>query len=638
MRMREYLLSGLCGVLMLGVSAHAAEFALNIADIAAPAFSARGIALALPEDGSADLRIAELHIQQRKLRNVRLRCKALELSGENLSCSGGRLNEVPGMALEFNYQAATKAWRLDATLRNTPASQLAVFMPADWPQPNQGKLNGTLHLGGAASGANLLDADLQLADVGCSDASGMHAAEKLHGTVKLAATRKRKSWSWQGKLDWKSGDMFWQPLFLSSGHRLDASGSFDGKLFRVEQASAELPAAGHVQFSASWDVGQSKLADSNVHGSNLVLGKLFADYAKPFLSKGALAESALYGHADLDWQYRDGQTRVLRLNLRDAGIADAAQRFELAGVNSAIDWSIDVPQTAEISFGGGNLLGVPFGAANWKVRMRGMEFRIARAELSVLDGKLEMSDLHLRREQEQWRWHFAATLGQVSMEQFSQAVGWPKMLGTLAGSIPRISYENREITADGALVFHVFDGNVVATKLKLADPFGRAPRLYGNLNMSDLDLDLLTRTFSFGNMQGRVDVDVNGLELQDWQPVRFDAHVYSSAGNYPKKISQRAVENISALGGAGAVAALQRSYLSFFKNFGYERIGWRCLLRNGVCRMGGIDDGNGMSYVLVKGGGIPAITVMGYNRNVGWGELLTRLKRVMQSNVKPVVE
>lgn len=212
------------------------------------------------------------------------------------------------------------------------------------------------------------------------------------------------------------------------------------------------------------------------------------------------------------------------------------------------------------------------------------------------------------------------------------------MLGTLAGSIPRISYDNREITADGALVFHVFDGNVVATKLKLADPFGRAPRLYGNLNMSDLDLDLLTRTFSFGNMQGRIDVDVNGLELQDWQPVRFDAHVYSSVGNYPKKISQRAVENISALGGAGAVAALQRSYLSFFKNFGYERIGWRCRLRNGVCRMGGIDDGNGMSYVLVKGGGIPAITVMGYNRNVGWDELLTRLKRVMQSNVKPVVE
>jgi len=38
-------------------------------------------------------------------------------------------------------------------------------------------------------------------------------------------------------------------------------------------------------------------------------------------------------------------------------------------------------------------------------------------------------------------------------------------------------------------------------------------------------------------------------------------------------------------------------------------------------------------YVIVKGGGLPAITVMGYNRNVGWRELLARLKRVTEGNV-----
>ena len=156
--------------------------------------------------------------------------------------------------------------------------------------------------------------------------------------------------------------------------------------------------------------------------------------------------------------------------------------------------------------------------------------------------------------------------------------------------------------------------------------------------MRDLDLDLLTRTFSFGNMQGRIDVDVNDLQLQDWQPARFDARIFSSAGNYPKKISQKAVQNISALGGAGAAAAIQRSYLSFFENFGYDRIGWRCVLRNGVCEMGGVDEGRSMSYTLVQGGGIPAITVMGYNRAVSWRELTTRIKRITQDNVKPIVK
>jgi hypothetical protein len=190
---------------------------------------------------------------------------------------------------------------------------------------------------------------------------------------------------------------------------------------------------------------------------------------------------------------------------------------------------------------------------------------------------------------------------------------------------------------DGALLFNVFDGTVVATGMKLVDAFGRAPVLSGNLTMRNLDLDLLTRTFSFGNMQGRLDVDVNNLQLQNWQPVRFEARLYSSAGNYPKKISQKAVQNISSLGGAGAAAAIQRSYLSFFKNFGYDRIGWSCVLRNGVCAMGGIEGGNLGMYEIIRGGGIPAISVMGYNRAVSWGELITRLKRVTQSNVKPIV-
>jgi len=36
--------------------------------------------------------------------------------------------------------------------------------------------------------------------------------------------------------------------------------------------------------------------------------------------------------------------------------------------------------------------------------------------------------------------------------------------------------------------------------------------------------------------------------------------------------------------------------------------------------------------------GIPAITVMGYNRAVSWDELITRLKRVTQNNVQAVVK
>jgi len=143
---------------------------------------------------------------------------------------------------------------------------------------------------------------------------------------------------------------------------------------------------------------------------------------------------------------------------------------------------------------------------------------------------------------------------------------------------------------------------------------------------------LLTRTFSFGNITGRIDGEAKALELVNWQPVRFDARVASSAGEYPRRISQAAVQNISALGGAGAAAAIQRSFLRFFETFGYSAVGLSCRLENGVCRMGGIENVP-QGYVIVKGGGIPAITVLGYNRNVGWRKLIERLKRITEGNV-----
>jgi hypothetical protein len=113
--------------------------------------------------------------------------------------------------------------------------------------------------------------------------------------------------------------------------------------------------------------------------------------------------------------------------------------------------------------------------------------------------------------------------------------------------------------------------------------------------------------------------------------------VASSPGEYPKRISQTAVNSITALGGGGAAQAIQRTALRFFETFGYSKLGITCRLENGVCRMGGIEERPG-AYVLVAGGGVPAINVLGYNRDVGWEELVTRLKRVLDANIQPTIQ
>jgi hypothetical protein len=53
--------------------------------------------------------------------------------------------------------------------------------------------------------------------------------------------------------------------------------------------------------------------------------------------------------------------------------------------------------------------------------------------------------------------------------------------------------------------------------------------------------------------------------------------------------------------------------------------------------MGGVEDAP-QGYVIVKGGGIPAISVIGYNRHVNWRELIERLKRIVQDNVHAIVK
>ncbi len=644
--------------LALASPLHANHISVSVADIAGPSFAARGVQVGLPEDGSAEFSIGELRVAQQVWRDIHLRCPEFLLTSERIACRHGRLDAVPKLQLTFAYgfdskhlelsfsgadetwQASAdlrdKSWRAAAKLRHAQGKRLAPLLPAAWPELTQGVFNGTLDVGGDESGVRRANADLRLGGVAFADASGLHAAEKLAGRLRLDATRTGNRWDWRGAIDWQGGELFWQPLYLHGGYTLQAAGHLSGDLLQVTQAETSLAGSGKIQLAALLDIGKKTLTDAALSGSDLDLAQLFTDFARPFLGEGMLSAMAVSGRADIGWKYRDGATRELDLKLHDVALLDGQRRFMLKGVNADIPWHADMPSRAAVSFGEGKLWNVPVGSSDFKVAMNGLEFAVPSATLPLFDGSLELRDLTVRKEGEEWQWDFSGALSPITMQQFSTALGWTEMHGALAGTIPRVSYRDKLLKVDGKLQFFVFDGIVEADQIRLHDPFGRVPHLSGNIDMRGLDLDLLTRTFSFGNMQGRVDVDVKDLELDNWQPVRFDARLASSPGSYRKKISQKAVQNISALGGAGGAAALQRSFMRIFENFGYDRIALSCVLRNGVCRMDGLEQrGNG--YVIVKGGGIPAINVIGYNHTVGWNELLTRLKRVMQKNIQAVV-
>jgi hypothetical protein len=142
----------------------------------------------------------------------------------------------------------------------------------------------------------------------------------------------------------------------------------------------------------------------------------------------------------------------------------------------------------------------------------------------------------------------------------------------------------------------------------------------------------------FGSITGRLDGHINALRLVDWAPVAFDAWLETDqAWTGKRRISQRAVSDISSVGGGGGLSSgLQAQALKLFKDFGYSRIGIGCKLRDNVCTMDGIGSA-GDGYIIVAGAGLPRIQVVGFRRKVDWPTLVSRLKAASNGQA-PVIQ
>jgi hypothetical protein len=156
----------------------------------------------------------------------------------------------------------------------------------------------------------------------------------------------------------------------------------------------------------------------------------------------------------------------------------------------------------------------------------------------------------------------------------------------------------------------------------LQQPFGSSPVLSGDVALSQLDLGAITSVFDFGNMTGRLDGSIDDLRLVNWNPVAFKANLLAGSGG---RISQRAVNNLTTVGGGGIAGGLQGAVLKLFKTFGYKRIGLGCILQGATCQMSGLE-ANGDGYTIVEGSGLPRLQVIGHQAQVDWPTLVRRLR------------
>lgn len=481
--------------------------------------------------------------------------------------------------------------------------------------------------------------DIDFNGANFSDEAGLHAGEKLTGHIKMAAKKviSTETWAWDGLISWTAGELYWQPFYFGkAGNSFEINGTFKQDMLNIQHASLLVNEVGKMQATATINIKTKIVEDVKVNAKDVDFAGLYAVFLKPMAEKSAFGSMDVSGKADWQFEIKNLAPTSFELNLRDANIEDKNGKFGFSHINAHIPWDYDEPKNLQLAYQSGHLLKIGLRQTKLTAEINRFSLTAPQLDLPVLDGALSLSDVSAVRLGDNWAWHLRMNLVPITLNEFSKALGWPEMKGQISGQIPLVTYANKQLNMDGAMRFNAFSGSISMNDLVIDDPLGVAPRLYADLQMRNLDLGDLTRTFSFGAIEGKLDGDVKDMVLENWKPVQLDASIQTSNGKHLKKISQRAVENITALGGEGTAAALQRTFLRFFKEFNYEKIGLSCKLRQDVCEMGGVES-TSTGYIIVKGKGIPAVNVNGYTQKVSLEDLLGRIKRITDSNTKVIV-
>lgn len=638
------------------------SFSLSLGEFSRPGLGLAGLELAYDvRNGRLVARAGHLEIAGQQWRDVRLQCAAASLQGTQLKCSRGELSFAEGkaaLAFSFSLDLERQAGDIEIALEDGGHLKAAMSSGGElrflldnlslskvsrwWPALAAWAPTGSMSAKGVyRNGA--LKAQGSLREAGFSSQTGLQAAEDLELTFSLEARPERQGWGWTADLSWMAGQAYLDPFFIQAlPWSMNAHGWLGADRLELTEAVLQMPGVAQVAVSAVFSLGGQRLERFSFSLAGGELAVLGPTWIAPLVAP-ANREAVNFGGrlaAGLEWA--DGELLAADFVLEEASFGMEAgaggEGFAFGPVNGYLPWRMAGEASGELSVGEGRWERLSLGRFSMPVEARDGTLRLGRTAIPLLDGAVVFDDVHVRRQAGQWLGAGSVVIEPLSVRLLTEALGLPLMNGVLAASVPGLGFRPGEITLDGALVVSVFDGYLQATGLRILEPLGASSRLQADVELRHLDLAQLTETFSFGSVAGFVDADITGLELSRWRPVAFDARLYSSPGNYPRRISQRAVEDLAALGGGGAVAAIQRGLLGLFRDFGYRDLALGCVLKEGVCSMSGLSSRGDGSFLIVQGGGLPALDVIGYNPRVDWDELVSRLQRVIAEGASVVTD
>jgi hypothetical protein len=607
-----------------------------VSRVQAEGWQAENVRLRLDLAGdSGELLIARLQlpVPVGQLDDLRIRCTPLRVDDGQIDCPRaqfhltGKWLEAPDFTGSFRYQFASQKlqFRVDnLAVGGTRVKLSAQLENSEW------------------------QAELGVPGVTLSSEDGKFATDKLAFTMSARAQPVPTGWRFELKLAAPKGQAYFEPVFLDlaqSPLQLNTRGQWraTSRQLALETLRIEQPETLRAHGTLMLDFAAAKRLQSlQLQIDEAVLPGAYTRYLQPFLIGTVLDSLETQGRIEGRVGFAAGQAKDVRLKLSELHLDDSKKRFAFYGLNGDVNWQVGPVDTrvTQLRWEGGSAYRLDLGAAQLRLLTAGGDVRLLEpVRIPVLDGRLDVRRFELAAAgTPAMRVAFDGDLSPIGMEGLCRALNWPVFAGTLSGGVPTLEYRDGNLTVGGTLVANVFDGRVEVDQLRLEQPFGVLPRLSAEMKLRRIDLKSATSAFSFGRIEGRLDGDVKNLRLLKWQPVAFDGRLYSTPNDDTRhRISQRAIENISNLGGAGAAGVLSRGFLRFFDDFAYDRIALGCRLQDGVCSMSGLEPHRSGGYYIVKGKLVPRIDVIGFATRVNWDGFVKQLKSATKSD-GPVIK
>jgi hypothetical protein len=538
--------------------------------------------------------------------------------------------------------------RLDLTLPGAgkPLALAGKTLPVDWLQPLLDTLWAEATLTGGHVDATLtlrlddpervLDGSIAVSGFGLDTADGRIAAAGLAARGPLRLTWSDADTAVDASLTLAGGELlagaFYSELPASPIEvAVAATRSGESRAWQLPTLRWSDPGVLTLQGAASVDAGQDDwLRTLDVEFDMPDLGAGHPRYLDAALGTAGGGGLSLAGSLGGRLARSDSGQWTLESSMDDVGLLDREQRFELQGGHGTLRWTQgDAVLDSALRWQAAAVYGITLGAAELAMASGEGWLRLASpAQVPAMGGRIDLNELAWRPASgdRSTELELAFDLHGLDLPLLSERFGWPRFGGELGGTVPGATYEDGVLRFDGGLQIDVFDGRIEVGGLQMVRPFGIAPRLRADIALRELDLQELTAALSFGEITGRLDGRIDGLQLLNWSPIAFDAELRSVAvPGERRRISRRAVADLSAIG--GGAGGVQGQMLRMFDSFAYSRIGLSCVLVNEVCRMGGLDS-SGAAYTIVEGAGLPRITVNGYGRQVDWPVLVARLRAV----------